>query len=353
MSTPSVVLERFPLGMQWPTVDPFLFCAHHHDQYPAGNDELAPAVPVTGRHIGSDFSAKDGWSMYHGAIVPGFPQHPHRGFETVTYLRAGYVDHADSLGATARFGPGDAQWMTAGAGVQHAEMMPLVNRDAPNFLHLFQIWLNLPAANKMARPAFKMFWAEDIPIVRHVDTAGRVSEVHVVAGRLGEAEAVAPPPASWAADSANDVAIWQVDMEPNAEWVLPAGRPGSSRVLYFYDGSSLELPDTAEQLTGGEGALLPPDLEVRLVAGDQPAGLVILHGRPIGEPVAQYGPFVMNTQAEVEQAFADYQRTQFGGWPWPSPDPNHGRDAGRFAIDTDGMRHEPPLVGIDPATATS
>ncbi len=353
MSSPTLILDRFSLGMQWPTVDPFLFCAHHHDQYPAGNDELAPDVSLKGRQIGSDFSAKDGWSMYHGAIVPGFPQHPHRGFETVTYLRAGYVDHSDSLGATARFGPGDAQWMTAGAGVQHAEMMPLVNRDAPNFLHLFQIWLNLPAADKMARAAFKMFWAEEIPEVRHVDGHGRVTEAHVVAGRLGDAEGLTPPPASWAADPAHDVAIWQVEMEPHAEWTLPAGRAGLSRVLYFYDGSSLEFPDTSERLDGGEGALLPPDAEIRLVAGDQPAGFVILQGQPIGEPVAQYGPFVMNTQDEVQQAFSDYQRTQFGGWPWRSPDPNHGRDAGRFAIDTDGMRHEPPLVGIEQSTSVS
>ena len=147
-----VVLQTFPLGPQWPTLDPFLFVAHHHDDYPEGDGALAPAAALDGRQIGQDFSGRDGWSMYHGADVPGFPQHPHRGFETVTYVREGLIDHADTLGATARFGRGDTQWMTAGAGIQHCEMFPLVHTDRPNPLELFQIWLNLPAADKMVDP---------------------------------------------------------------------------------------------------------------------------------------------------------------------------------------------------------
>jgi quercetin 2,3-dioxygenase len=350
MSPKSLILQRFALGMHWPTVDPFLFCAHHHDRYPAGNEELGPQASLQGRRIGSDFSAENGWSMYHGSIVPGFPQHPHRGFETVTYLRSGYVDHVDSLGATARFGPGDAQWMTAGAGIQHAEMMPLVDRNAPNVLHLFQIWLNLPAADKMARPAFKMLWAEEIPEVHHVDADGRSTSARVVAGRLGGAEAIDPPPSSWAADPAHDVAIWHVEMEPRAEWVLPGARPGLSRALYLFDGDMLGIAGEgadADRLARDEGALLSSEAEARLTAGNEPVAFLVLQGQPIGEPVAQYGPFVMNTQDEVQQAFADYQRTRFGGWPWPTSAPDHGRDAGRFAVDADGRRHEPPSVGID------
>ena len=96
------VLQAQPLGPLWPTMDPFLFCAHHDDAYPAGDGAFAPAVPLEGRQIGSDFSRKDGWSMYHGETVPGFPAHPHRGFETVTIVRQGLIDHSDSLGAAAR-----------------------------------------------------------------------------------------------------------------------------------------------------------------------------------------------------------------------------------------------------------
>ena len=91
----SPVLQTVPLGAQWPTLDPFLFCAHHDDAYPSGDDAMAPAVPVDDRDLGQDFSGRDGWSMYHGTKVPGFPGHPHRGFETVTFVRRGLIDHSD------------------------------------------------------------------------------------------------------------------------------------------------------------------------------------------------------------------------------------------------------------------
>ena len=116
------VLRIEPLGQRWQTHDPFLFCVHHIDLYPAGNDRLGPSAPLDGRDIGQDFAGKDGWRMYHGDVVPGFPQHPHRGFETVTIVRDGYIDHSDSLGAKARFGMGDVQWLTAGAGVDAFEV---------------------------------------------------------------------------------------------------------------------------------------------------------------------------------------------------------------------------------------
>src|SRR6187551_3655628 len=149
------VIELFALGSPpWPTIDPFLFCVHHVDDYPAGNGRAGPAADLAGRPIGQDFGGTDGWRMYHGDVVPGFPQHPHRGFETVTYVRSGLVDHADSLGATARYGGGDVQWLTAGRGIVHAEMFPLLERDGPNPAELFQIWLNLASSDKMADPYF-------------------------------------------------------------------------------------------------------------------------------------------------------------------------------------------------------
>src|SRR4051812_32165536 len=178
------VLEVAPLGFQWATVDPFLFCVHHVDDYPAGNEALGPDASLAGREIGSDFAGVDGWRMYHGEEVPGFPQHPHRGFETVTIVRRGLVDHSDSLGAVARFGRGDVQWLTAGGGIVHAEMFPLVERDRPNPLELFQIWLNLPGEDKMVAPHFAMLWDHDIPRRRFTDGAGCATEVTIVAGSL-------------------------------------------------------------------------------------------------------------------------------------------------------------------------
>ena len=156
MHTPPI-LQIKALGFPWETIDPFLFCVYHDDAYPPGNGAFGPAVSLAGRDLGQDFSRKDGWSMYHGDTVPGFPPHPHRGFETVTVVRQGLVDHADSLGARARYGAGDVQWLTTGAGIVHAEMFPLLDTQAPNPLELFQIWLNLPARNKMAAPHFTMF----------------------------------------------------------------------------------------------------------------------------------------------------------------------------------------------------
>src|SRR3954454_12015900 len=142
MSADDVVARVKKLGFPWETADPFLFCVHHDDAYPEGNERFGSAASLAGRNIGQDFAGKDGWRMYHGDVVPGFPQHPHRGFETVTIARRGFIDHSDSLGATARFGHGDTQWMTAGKGIVHSEMFPLRQRDASNPLELFQIWLN-------------------------------------------------------------------------------------------------------------------------------------------------------------------------------------------------------------------
>jgi hypothetical protein len=124
------VLQTVPLDFQWPTIDPFLFCVHHDDDYPEANEHSGPAASLAGRSIGQDFAGLDGWRMYHGSTVPGFPQHPHRGFETITFVRTGLIDHADSLGAAARYGRGDVQWMTAGAGVVHARCSPCSTASA-------------------------------------------------------------------------------------------------------------------------------------------------------------------------------------------------------------------------------
>lgn len=329
------ILHSQPLGSQWPTLDPFLFCAHHDDAYPPGNSALGPAVALHDRQIGSDFSRQDGWSMYHGDTVPGFPSHPHRGFETVTLVRRGLIDHADSLGAGARFGGGDVQWVTAGKGIVHSEMFPLLNSDRDNPLELFQIWLNLPAQQKMAEPHFTMFWRERIARLQHRDAQGRATTVTVVAGAVpGAAPELAPlppPPESWAAQPQADVAIWTLRLEPGAEWLLPAAQGADTRrMLYFFVGEGLRIgtqevtEHAALELVAGQDWLLTN-------TASTVAECLLLQGRPIGEPVAQYGPFVMNTQAEIAQALQDYRHTGFGGWPWPQNNPVHGAEPRRFA----------------------
>ncbi len=335
MAEADPVLQEMPLGAQWPTVDPFLFCAHHLDHYPAGSAHLGPAVPLDGRDIGQDFAGVDGWNMYHGSTVPGFPQHPHRGFETVTFVRQGLIDHADSLGATARFGRGDAQWLTAGGGVVHSEMFPLLDQDGPNDLHLFQIWLNLPATDKLVDPYFTMLWSEDIPRLVTTDDAGRTVEVTVVAGALAGLTPPSPPPNSWAARPESELAIWHIALDDGASWDLPPTiGPDIVRTLYVFEGGGIQAG--RHTLAANTGALVRSDAPVTLHAAAGPVELMVLQGRPIGEPVARYGPFVMNTDAEIEQAFVDYRETAFGGWPWDLDAPHHGPTKGRFARHADG-----------------
>lgn len=324
-----VVLEQVRLGFPWQTLDPFLFCVHHDDAYPAGNDAMGPAASLAGRNLGQDFEGKDGWRMYHGEVVPGFPQHPHRGFETVTIVRRGLIDHSDSLGATARFGQGDAQWLTAGKGIVHSEMFPLLDKQGPNPVELFQIWLNLPKAKKMVSPYFSMFWADGIPSVKAPGV-----EISLVAGQLGDVRAPTPPPDSWASAAQSDLAIWTGKLQDGAKWTLPPAQPGTNRMLYFFAGSKLTVGKT--QLHRGTGARLKPEVEAHLQNHEGEGEFLILQGRPIGETVVSYGPFVMNSQAEIRQAFLDYQQTQFGGWPWKQDDPVHPREKGRFARHADG-----------------
>jgi len=241
------IISIQPLGFPWETNDPFLFCAHHADAYPKGNEALGPDASLEGRNIGQDFTLKDGWRMYHGDTIPGFPAHPHRGFETITIAETGLVDHADSMGAAGRFGNGDVQWMTAGAGVQHSEMFPLLNKDKENHFELFQIWLNLPKDKKMVEPHFAMLWSEDIPVEEIPDENGKITSVKIVAGKLGDTKALTPAPDSWASDPDHGVSVWTIRMEPGAKFTLPSAASDLSRTLYFYKGTSIKI---AEQEVG-------------------------------------------------------------------------------------------------------
>jgi redox-sensitive bicupin YhaK (pirin superfamily) len=330
-----LVLETLPLGFPWVCVDPFLFCVHHLDRYPKGNAALGPEASLAGRNIGMDFEGKDGWRMYHGDVVPGFPQHPHRGFETVTIARRGLIDHSDSLGATARFGSGDVQWLTAGAGIVHSEMFPLLEQERDNTLELFQIWLNLPPENKFVEPHFTMLWNRDVPRVRSVDGAGRAVDVTVIAGSLEGKRPPAPPPKSWASEPGSDVAIWCLRLDAGAKWELPpATDEAVHRTLYFFAGPGVRIG--GRSFGSPVAARVRSDVPVPLEAGDGEVELLLLQGRPIGKPVVQHGPFVMNTREEIQNAVRDYQRTRFGGWPWPSDGPVHARGDGRFAKHADG-----------------
>ncbi|MFZ0625072.1 MAG: pirin family protein [Acidimicrobiia bacterium] len=328
--TADPVIRLVELGFPWQGLDPFIFTVHHVDAYPDGNEALGPSQPLHGRNIGADFSYMDGWSMYHGDVVPGFPQHPHRGFETVTVVRRGYVDHSDSLGATARYGQGDVQWLTTGGGIMHAEMFPLLNEDAPNPLELFQIWLNLPPSSKMVPAHFGMLWAEDIPTIHPSPGV----TVDIVSGAIEGHVPPDAPPDSWASSRDSHLAIWVIELEPDSTWRLPLAPEGVNRMLHCHEGDDVRVGVTT--IEEDVAVQLRPDVETEIHNRGGPARLLLLQGQPIGAPVFQLGPFVMNSAEELRQAVDDYHRTQFGGWPWSRRDPVHSREEGRFAIHADG-----------------
>lgn len=332
-----MIKQQFTLGFQWATQEPFLFCVHHNDNYPPGTDNFGPDPKfLIGRDLGQDFEIKDGFRMYHGDVVPGFPAHPHRGFETITIVRKGYADHADSMGAAGRYGEGDVQWMTAGSGVQHSEMFPLIKQNENNQVELFQIWLNLPRVSKMATPHFTMFWSEKIPNISLND--GLVN-LTLIAGEYNGIKSLTPPPESWASREDSEVAIWLVKMKKNSQFELPKCKSEASRMLYFFEGDSLTLNNThIEKKTGLELNSQEPAL---IKASTTDLEFLMLQAKSIGEPIAQHGPFVMNSREEIFQTFRDYQQTQFGGWPWPRPDVVHGNKLERFAKYPDGKIEKP------------
>jgi redox-sensitive bicupin YhaK (pirin superfamily) len=339
MQSQPLVFQIQPMGFQWETSDPFLFCVHHEDKFPKGNAQMGPDKEyLSGRSLGDDFIIKDGFRMYHGKQVPGFPGHPHRGFETITIVREGLVDHADSLGAAGRYGNGDVQWMTAGKGVQHSEMFPLVFQDKPNPMELFQIWLNLPAKNKMVEPHFKMLWGDSIPKIRQTNQAGKKTSIELIAGKFENKKSPAPPPDSWAANEKNEVLILNIRMEPGASLIIPKASAGINRNLYFYQGESLSV--LGQKIPSYSSFRVRPDVDLEIKNGSTKGRILLLQGKPIGEQVIQYGPFVMNTKEEINQAFEDYHNTQFGGWPWPKMAQVHPRTSGRFALHADGKRED-------------
>ena len=318
------------------TLDPFLFCVYHVDNYPAGDSKMR--APRRGN--GADFSASLPYRMYHGNEIPGFPQHPHRGFETLTAVVDGLIDHADSAGNAGRYGHGDLQWMTAGKGICHSEMFPLINSEQPNPLKLFQIWLNLPAKSKMVDPHFVMHWSESIP--KYTSPDGKVTAT-VWAGSLEGLQGLAPPPNSYGSNPQSELGVWFLEILPGGRITIPAATGGNSinRKLYFLEGETASIGNQSTTVKKDITLFASQAVEIVNTHDSKKADILILQGRPIGEAVAQHGPFVMNTQREIAQAFADYQKTQFGGWPWPRDDMVFPKEKKRFAL-LNGQESTPP-----------
>ena len=221
--------------------------------------------------------------------LAGFPPHPHRGFETVTYMLDGHMQHKDSGGNTGDLGPGDVQWMSAARGLIHSEMP----QQTEGRMRGFQLWLNLPAREKMRPPAYRDIAAGEIPSVA-IDQG----IVKVIAGEFAGTRGAVH-------GGSTDPHYWDVHLEPGAafEAALPADY---NAFLYAYEGEAF-VGAQKKPLPHRAAGLLSSGDRLSMVAADKGARVLLLAGKPIGEPVVQYGPFVMNTREEIEQAIADYQ----------------------------------------------
>ncbi len=228
-----------------------------------------------------------------GDYIAGFPEHPHRGFETVTYMLAGHMQHQDNHGNRGDLSPGSVQWMTAGRGILHSEMPQQEN----GLMWGFQLWVNLPAKDKMTAPRYQDIAPERIPVVHPADGV----EVKVIAGELGGAtgpvEGIATAPV-----------YLDVSLQPGAQLILhlPAGHLGFA---YVFEGESVLVG--GERLQRSELGVLSDGERLPLAAGHMPSRLLVVAGKPLQESVARYGPFVMNTQAEIQEAIADFRAGKF------------------------------------------
>jgi len=231
--------------------------------------------------------------------IAGFPPHPHRGFETVTYMLEGHMRHEDHLGHRGDLGPGDVQWMTAAHGIIHSEMP----QQSEGRLRGFQLWLNLPSREKMKPAAYRDIPADSIPRVQLPR-----GEVKVIAGALPvDGRIIRGPVNGLGAPISTDPLYLDVRLPAGAHFRVPVATDYSAFV-YVYDGSvRVGSADAAGALGQGSAGVLSEGEEILIQAGERGGSCLILAARPLREPVVQYGPFVMNTREEIEQALADYR----------------------------------------------
>jgi hypothetical protein len=248
-----------------------------------------PALPDLDPFLMLDEFGSDDPAAYIG----GFPSHPHRGFETVTYMLAGRMRHKDNAGNEGLLGPGSVQWMTAGRGIVHSEMP----EQESGLMQGFQLWVNLPAKDKMTAPRYQDIAADRVPTA---DLGGGVS-ARVLAGKIAGVTGPVDP-------GATQPIFLDVTLPAGAAATIPLPE-GHNAFVYVYEGEA-SVGDPGQLLGRGRIGVLSPGEEVRLGA-NKGARLILVAGKPLGEPVAKYGPFVMNTEAELAQAFDDYRAGRF------------------------------------------
>jgi len=252
-----------------------------------------------GLHVDPFLMLDEFYSDNPDDYIAGFPAHPHRGFETVTYMLDGHMRHEDHMGNRGDLGPGDVQWMTAARGIIHSEMP----QQSEGRMRGFQLWLNLPSREKMKPAAYKDIPARDIPVVK-LPAGG---EVRVIAGAFGAGANSVPGPINGGGSRfATDPTYLDVRLPAGAEFNTPIVADHNA-FLYTYEGSArIGTTDTKPLPNRAAGVLSDGD-EVSVRADAEGVSFLLLAAKPLGEPVVQYGPFVMNTREEIEQAIDDYR----------------------------------------------
>ena len=223
--------------------------------------------------------------------IAGFPDHPHRGFITLTYMLDGHMEHRDSMGNRGDLRAGGVQWMKAASGVIHSEMPQQSN----GLMRGFQLWINLPAAQKMSDPAYQEFATEAIPEVVEAGV-----KVRLLAGEYGEKHGVIDDPHT-------ELLYLDVELQPNTVFAMPLAAEKRGFIYVYVGEAQIEVNGNAQTLPSHSLNLLGAGDQVQLTAGTAGARLILVAGRPIGEAIVQYGPFVMNSREEVEQAMRDYR----------------------------------------------
>lgn len=346
-----VVLRYIDFDMHWDTEDPFTFVSHHRDNYPMGNSQQAPPYDmIAWRDLGHDYRKHNGFRMFNGKVVPGFPMHAHWGYETFTLAEEGYVDTFDSEGNQARFGFGDAQWVTASSKYQHNEMYPLVFQDRSNPNNITQIMINLPLEMKGSFNDVNMLWAEDIKHKKSTQDSGENVEVIVYAGSYENLTVNVPNPNSWAANPDNRVKIVQIKMDEGAEYVLKADSPEINRNLYFVSGSDADVGGFEAE--AGYRMKLKPDIDIKIKNGDIPSKFWLLDGKPIKQKMSSFGPVILKDDKTVRAAMNDIRKHEFDIWPWNLIDKVHSIEAPRFIKYADGREEYPDgkPEGFEPST---
>ena len=327
------VLREMVANLHWDLEDPFIFASHHFDLYPKGNIRQAPPRDeIDKKDLGNDYHGLFGYRLYTSKLTPGFQLHTHWGYETVTYVPQGYVDHFDSKGNQGRYGFGDMQWITAGGMYSHCEMYPLAHQDRENPQMVTQIMLNLPLSEKNTEPEVHTVWQEDLTEFEEDGCT-----FTLLAGSFRGRTATVPSKRSWAADPAHHVLILRVLMEPGSTFTLEPTEAAHRNVYITEERASVAGKEYHENTR----LKLRADASAEITMGEKGSEIWVLEGDPIGEKQSRWGPVVLGSDKEVIDANNTIREKEAADWKWEYVNQKQPLGTERFYRSADGTESRP------------